>query len=789
MEEKLISYDVISQSIKELTKDQLKELWENSLKELENSIMNYADYKLSEQETLLFKFPESSFLSNDQNLLNKTVLNLVGEVKKSKNYLSYIAKQTIDFKSSEKNELLLNYRQICAITNIIIYIVENYHKKKEIIFKFYHDNKLPTKLDFTINNMKYSSFINIAKEIKLIKFCLSNKNYNNNYEEKKEQNNIDIYVIQLFCLFFHKFFDNTLIISIDLNIYEINNYFNLEINPYKIKEKEILKQGNNYKNIILGNLIIMKILSQLTFSKLNCIMYDSYQIELHQLMTNYFAKDTFDVIDKKDDIITINTDKFNYSPLFQNNFLFFQHIFQKKNMEIFKFKIQFNSLDPLLFSYVNLVLVRYALAKISLSFFNFDQINIRKILINSYYYNFYSDEKKNPLLPKYFPNKIKTKWDNNYKIYYEHIINLNDNENKEFLLFKEEMILNELFSYFNYNLNALLVILDNKIKEGDNMINSIKLNFTSYGAGNINLNSYNNYNSSIICFIFNLFYILEENKLKSKLTKINIQLDNFCEEKEFIIRNIQNKIPYYKKKKVFNLNELKLESFSLNISNISLFLPFHNFPIENLTTLVIDNLTYTDLNNLIFSLTNHENLFKKLSNLTIGFNYLLEDFRKELFILLKNYIPKNLRKFILKIPSYISNDDIINLITLIKRNKNTKSTLKISNGDLSPYIGDKRFLEEVKKFEIYLIKELNKRNVIGTIKKIHNNRFSLGFKVLNAKDINYYLKFIYCFNKLYTKSGQKINNKDKNKKIFENIFDYMGKYKEVDKQKIKIEII
>jgi len=788
MEEKLISYDVISQSIKQLEEDQKNKLWMDLIEELQISVVNYATQKLSEQEAILFNFPESSFLSGDKNLLNKTVFNLVEEVKRSNNYLSYIAKQTIDFKLINKNEVLINYRQICAITNIIIFILESYHKKKDIIFKFYHNGILPPKLDFIINNMKFSSFINIAKEIKLIKFCLSNKNYNSNYEEKKEQNNIDIYVIQLFCLFFNTFFENILIITIDLNIYEINNYFNLEKNPYKIKEKEILKQGNIYKNIILGNLIIMKKLSQLTLSKFDFLMNDSYQIELHQLMTSSFLKDSFDIIDKKDDIITINNDKFNYSPLFQNNFLFFQHIFPKINKELFKFKMQFNSLDPLLFSYVNLVLIRYALAKISLSFFNFNQINIRKILINSYYYNFYSDGKKNPLLPKYYPNKVSTKWDNNSKIYYEHITNLNENENQEFLLLKEETIINELFPFFNYNLNSLLIILDNKIKDANNILNSIKLNFTSYGVGNINLNSYNNYNSSIICFIFNLFCILEKNKLISKLNKINIQLDNFCEEKEFIIKHIQNKIPYYKKKKEFNLNELKLVCFSLNISNISLFLPFHNFPMEKLTTLVIDNLTYIDLNNLILSLTNHKNLFKKLLNLTIGFNYILEDFRNELHILLKDYIPKNLQTFILKIPSYISNDDIINLITLIKRNKNTISTLKISNGDLSPYIGDKRFIEAVNKFGIDLIKELNKRNVIATIKKKENNWFSLGFKVLNVKDINYYLKFIHCFNMLYKKSGQNINNKDKNQKICENIFYYMGKYKE-DNQEIKIEII
>ena len=57
--------------------------------------------------------------------------------------------------------------------------------------------------------------------------------------------------------------------------------------------------------------------------------------------------------------------------------------------------------------------------------------------------------------------------------------------------------------------------------------------------------------------------------------------------------------------------------------------------------------------------------------------------------------------------------------------------------------------------------------------------------MLNEKDINYYLNFIYCFNLCCKKNEQKIDN---NKNIFENIFYYMGKYNEKDKE-IEIEFI
>ena len=42
-----------------------------------------------------------------------------------------------------------------------------------------------------------------------------------------------------------------------------NEYFNLEINPYKINEEEVLRIGNAYKNIFLGNLIIMNKLTNI----------------------------------------------------------------------------------------------------------------------------------------------------------------------------------------------------------------------------------------------------------------------------------------------------------------------------------------------------------------------------------------------------------------------------------------------------------------------------------------------------------------------------------------------
>ena len=90
-------------------------------------------------------------------------------------------------------------------------------------------------------------------------------------------------------------------------------------------------------------------------------------------------------------------DKIKYSKDFINELLFLQHLIPAVNLEFMEVIINFNSLDPLLFSYINIILTRHTkLANISLKFFEFNKVSNRKILINSYFYNYYSGGKKNP---------------------------------------------------------------------------------------------------------------------------------------------------------------------------------------------------------------------------------------------------------------------------------------------------------------------------------------------------------------------------------------------------------
>ena len=783
---KMISYDSKTQNIVILTKEEKENYYKSVLQDLQITLAKYFTQKLSEQETFLFNFPESDKLVKEKSLFYNAVHKLIIDIKKNEKYIA-LKNHSLKFNITN-GELKINYEEICGITNYIIAIIDNLSKKKkeEVIYNFSFNSIMP-KIDIKIKDIKLSKLMEKSNFVKKINVCLSNKNARNT-SEIKEKNNLDINIIQLFCLFFKAFFPYLLVVSIDLNIYEINRYFDKEINLYKIKEDEILKYGEKFNNIFLGNLILMKKMTNISY--VSFIMYDSYQLELYQLMKKFFSGNHTNENEKNKNSMQNNSIKSDNNIFdFQNELLFLLHIVPAIIIEFMELNINFNSLDPLLFSYINIILTRHSkLANITLKFFDFNMVSKRKILINSYYYNYYSRGKKIPILTKNVFEKKKV-FDNNYKIYYDNISSISDNENKELFLLKDEVILKELFPYFNYNLNSLLTILDDKLKENKNLVNKLTLDFCARNSNYFFSNKYNNYSSAIICFLYNFFYVLEENKKNCNLSSLDLLMDDFSDEKEYIITNIKNKVPLYKNSNNLNLNELQLNRIYFNISNISLILPFKYFPMKSLKELIIKNLTYHDLDNFIDAIKNNGNIFNNVTSLEIGLNFMIEDFIEKVKILLKECFLKTITHFVLEIRNIISDGYIIDIINCIKNNKNNRAIyyLRISNDKLSPVIGNTYFDNLALAFIKNNKNNFYKRNILANIGYKDNKNLCFSLKMLNNDDINYYLNIIYCFNKLYNNKDNIINN-NKKRKIFENIFYYIGKFKKTNKE-INIEII
>ena len=477
----MISYDIITQNVIILTNEEKDIFMRKVLEELNFAVANYFTQKLSEQETYLFNFPQSDQLSKDKNLFYATIHRFIGDIKKS-NIYSTIKTQNIKIKITNDGEFKINYEDICSFVNFIIEIINEIPKKKreKMVYDFSFNSVLPPGVKVEINGQKLSKVIENASFVKKITVCLSNKK-SKNILEIKNKCNIDINVIQLFSLFFKAFFGNLLYVSIDLNIYEINQYFHKEANTYKIKEGEILKFGGYYEKMFLANLILIKQITNL--ARISFTMFDSYQLEIHHIMSAYFSRNLNEENERKSFTLSssrtsIVKSDIKYNKDFINELLFLQHLVPAINMEFMEVIINFNSLDPLLFSYINIILTRHTkLANISLKFFEFNKVSSRKILINSYFYNYYSGGKKNPLLKIFDPEKgnntVDKTFDNNYKIYYDNLYNITESENREYFLLKDEAILNELFPYFNFNLNSLLTVLEDKIKEDKNFMNSL----------------------------------------------------------------------------------------------------------------------------------------------------------------------------------------------------------------------------------------------------------------------------------------------------------------------------
>ena len=779
----MISFDLKTQNVIILTKEE-KDNYNKSVSEESRKLLaKYYFQKLLEQEIYLFNFPESEKLLKDKSLFFSTIQKLISEIKKSSRY-NYIKTQPLKL-SLSNGELEINYKEICGFANYIIVIIDNINKKRrETIYNFSFNSIMPN-IDITLNNLKLSKLKEKTSFVKKISVCLSDKNIRN-ASEIKEYINVDINIIQLFCLFFKAFFINLLYISIDLNIYEINKYFNNEVNLYKIKEDEIVRYGEYFNKIFLGNFILMKKLAKLSYISFQ--IYDSYQLELNQLMKKYFSLNTNEENEKRNSIQSNKSDKDNAK--FQNELLYLLHIMDSTNIQYMELNIDFNSLDPLLFSYINMILNKHSkLANIDLKFFDFNMISLRKILINSYYYNYYNGGKKNFFQTKNVFEKEKTTFDNNYKIYYDNINAISDDKNIELFLIKDEVILNELFPYFNYNLNSFLTILIDKLKPDKNQVNKLVLDFRSINSNCISLDKFNNYSTTIICFLYNFFSILEQNKKKCNLSSLDLLIDDFSDEKEYIITNIKNKVPIYKDSNNLNLNELQLKRIYFNIPNISLILPFISFPMKSLRELNLENISYTDLENFVDSFNKNKDIFDKVTRLEISLNYMIEDFQEKVKILLKECFLKNITFFLLIIHNILSDEYIIDMINCIKNNKNNKISynLKFSNNKLSPIIGDTYFNDIAKKFIKTHKSEFCKRNLINDFKYSDYKKLFFSLKMLNDQEINYYLKIIYCFNKIYNKKGNKIDNNN-NRKIFENIFYYIGKFRKKNKD-INIEII
>ena len=770
--------------------------WKTLTKNLQSILDNYKKNDLMHQEMKLFNFLDETFEEMSPSHLHKAIKKFMDKISDDMKE-NGIKMNPISF-SKDKLEFTLNYGNIIPIVYIIIYILDNIitkGKTSDAIYDFIYKDKVPEFKEK--KDQQIAKVIKLFNNVKTLYICLYANPKDIYYKKKEKQAKANtIYmepkIVFFFGLFYKAFFKNVMSINYNLNIFPIDNYFRNN-NPYLINEEQILLKGKEYKDIITCNLILIKTLQKFQYStNINFKMYDSYQLELHNILTETFNTNiNNDIIEtnarkltltkisgqkmKNLDIKNIVNNKqrtlsmaleenpnYIYSPKFNNNYLYFQHLLHLKENSFFDLSFDFNSLDPLLFSSVNYSLIKFTcISKLNLILFPHKKFNKRKTTLNNFFYR------------KYLNNEDQS---TNYsidaqKIYYQYLDNTENNTNKNNFILKDEKLLNELFYIFNKNLISLSIILEKKI----NNLLTLSIDFSTYNNESISLCNYDNYNCSIVCFIFDLFKTLQSQVDKCQLKNLEIFYDDFLDEKTYVVDTINKKMPSWRNG--FQLNELKLNHFNLNISNISLILPFQNFPSINLMELIVSNLSYNDLNNMINAFKSKKDIFPVLVKLDISLGIFIEDYSKLLEILLKDCLSQlgQLKFFALKLPFVVSTKELIDIIYWIKLNHNNDLNiiLKIINEEFGSSIGKDYFINSIidcfDKNKAYL-KEKNL--IINYDIEDDNRTIKLGINKYQMEELNYYYNFIYCLQKFNDKLKE-----DKSKRIFQNIFGFRGKFK------------
>ena len=806
MADSFIIYTPNPPSISTLTSSGKQIDWTKITKNLEKILEDYKKNDLANQEMLLFEI----FL--DKPLKEMNCLQFYKVVKRIMDKINYEIKDNnyrktngINFDSSDKSVFELTFKNIVSIVYLIINIIDNIITKGKIsdaIYDFAFNSTIPKFKDIQIYKKKLSDIVNILGSVETIKINLykdnediycSKKNTNNNMENITYQ--MDQKIVFFFTLFFKSIFKSITTAYINLNISPIDDYYIKNPNPYLIKEEQIIKIGDYYRDIILCNLILIKTLPTFTnLTNLNFQMYDSYQLELHNILSvsldndiifeldtrqsrlkthanganpiNYRRKSAdYKKVDKKKE--GDNNSAISYSKKFNNNYLYIQHLLTAPETKYFNFCLDFNSLDPLLFNSVNYLLTKFTyLTELNLLLFPNKTINKRKIYINKCFYNKYDNGESLNL----YSSEDK-------KIYYQYLNNKNENDNN--FILKDEKLLNELFDSFNNNLRTLSIILEKRMSS----LLSLKIDFSTYNNESISLYNYDNYNCSIVCFIFDLFKIFQSQIDQCFINKLELLYDDFLDEKYYVVETAKNKIPSCQKG--FMLNNLKLKYINVNISNISLFLPFENFPSITLTELIISNLSYNDLNNLVSAFEKKKNLFPVLVKLDASLGIMGEDYTKPLKKLLTEclcLLPQ-LLYFDLNLPFNVSDSQLIDIIYWIKCNRSTDIAIniKLYNSLLSKYTNSYCFgnyVEELFKSNKDL---LNKRNIETIYEIVNLNTIKFKMNKIDYKSKEYFYKLIYCFQKKNT-----LNINMSKRKIFDKIINFGVKYK---KYEVNIEII
>lgn len=509
------------------------------------------------------------------------VKNLYQALKHSISPATNISK---NFFNSDEINLTLNFENMnCIIDHILIWLsnvlgtvsaknkinafFENTKKSKSIKNEHIEEDATWKKL-----NEKHSSVFTYLEQLKSIEIKL------NQGIGTITDVSIILDRILLFYLFFDKIFPDLLYVKWDLNIPRLNQQYNTLRgikNLYTSSPNFIINTSLEYHKFFICNLLLTRKIASIKNLHVTFIQYDSYNIEISNLLRN-------EIKIKENDIEII---KQINAP---NLMLAFS---------ILELSIKFNSLDDLLFQNVlvllhqNLVLDK-KIVKMHINLFPkeaFTKINHRKILRNNFFHqNIYDHVKENRV------ECVEKLYNFKYHDYY----NWNNENPKTYV--SDDAVLDMLFTNFQTNLMHLILILE-KNTTAKSII--IQANLPCL------LKHKQHYIMSLIYFFRSFFKVLIHPQDSLRFATIELDTD------------IEVPLNVFEANNLIQLDNLKTHTLKLNIKNSSRLIDYNHFPFNSVDNLFLSKINFNDMQILTNTMKNIEHV--SLKCLKLDFDYVI----------------------------------------------------------------------------------------------------------------------------------------------------------------------
>ena len=226
------------------------------------------------------KLQSKKIKNNEDAELIKIIYNAMPKPKENQ------FKCNIKFDENNPKSLNIDYYCLQTISVIIMHILENIIKPSNFpsLLNEVLSNNFCRIMDISLWGSSLMKYKNDFNEVESLSFYLSTT-----HDDK-----FDINYTILFYYFFPVLFPKVKNVTINLNVNRINNIYNIDKNPYKIKECDVVEFSTRFENLFISNFIIINLISNIeNLYALRILMCESFINEINYAFGKEFEKSNF----------------------------------------------------------------------------------------------------------------------------------------------------------------------------------------------------------------------------------------------------------------------------------------------------------------------------------------------------------------------------------------------------------------------------------------------------------------------------------------------------------------